>query len=171
MSTIPLIPISRLQQGDLLRARHPARRRKGDSRHLDRTDRGHRKSRRDRRWAKLNEITVELQRRMHQPIPEQEKWLRKVLAGYYAYHAVSTNYRSIRAFREQVTSLWRRTLRRRSQRHALSWKQMRKLADDWLPPPRIRHPWPRERFAVRHPRWEPYAGIPLVRIWGGGAQQ
>ena len=26
-------------------------------------------------------------------------------------------------------------------------------------------------FAVTHPRWEPYAGIPLVRICAGGAQQ
>ena len=112
----------------------------------------HRKSRRDRRWAKLKEIKAELQRRMHHPIPEQGKWLRQVLAGYYAYHAVPTNYRSISAFREQVTSLWKRTLRRRSQRHTLSWKRMRKLADDWLPPPRILHPWPRERFAVRHTR-------------------
>jgi group II intron reverse transcriptase/maturase len=112
----------------------------------------HRKSRRDRRWAKLKEIKAELQRRMHHPIPEQGKWLRQVLAGYYAYHAVPTNYRSISAFREQVTSLWKRTLRRRSQRHILSWKRMRKLADDWLPPPRILHPWPRERFAARHPR-------------------
>ena len=112
----------------------------------------HRKSRRDRRWAKLKEIKAELQRRMHHPIPEQGKWLRQVLAGYYAYHAVPTNYRSISAFREQVTSLWKRTLQRRSQRHTLSWKRMRKLADDWLPPPRILHPWPRERFAVRHTR-------------------
>ena len=27
------------------------------------------------------------------------------------------------------------------------------------PGPRILHPWPSERFAVKHPRWEPYAGI------------
>ena len=47
---------------------------------------------------------------------------------------------------------------------------MTKLADDWLPKPRILHPWPSERFAVKHPRWEPYAGIPPVRICAGGAQ-
>jgi RNA-directed DNA polymerase len=29
---------------------------------------------------------------------------------------------------------------------------MTKLADDWLPKPRILHPWPNQRFAVRHPR-------------------
>ena len=44
------------------------------------------------------------------------------------------------------------------------------LADRWLPQPRITHPWPRERFAVKHPRWEPYAGIPPVRFCAGGAQ-
>ena len=31
------------------------------------------------------------------------------------------------------------------------------LANDWLPQPRILHPWPERRFAVKHPRWEPYA--------------
>jgi hypothetical protein len=28
-----------------------------------------------------------------------------------------------------------------------------------------------ERFAVTHPRWEPYAGKPHVRFCAGGAQQ
>ena len=31
--------------------------------------------------------------------------------------------------------------------------------------------WPSKRFAVNHPRWEPYAGIPHVRFCAGGAQQ
>jgi hypothetical protein len=34
-----------------------------------------------------------------------------------------------------------------------------RLANDWLPKPRILHPWPAARFAVIHPRWEPYARI------------
>ena len=66
--------------------------------------------------------------------------------------------------------LWRRTLRRRSQKDGTTWERMQKLADDWLPKPHILHPWPQARFAVKHPRWEPYAGIPLVRICAGGAQ-
>ena len=28
----------------------------------------------------------------------------------------------------------------------------------------------RKVFAVTHPRWEPYAGKPHVRIWAGGAR-
>jgi hypothetical protein len=29
---------------------------------------------------------------------------------------------------------------------------MTKLADDWLPAPRILHPWPDRRFAIKHPK-------------------
>src|SRR5262249_26569168 len=43
-----------------------------------------RKSRRDRRSAKLREIKDELRRRILQSIPEQERWLKLVITGYYA---------------------------------------------------------------------------------------
>jgi len=39
------------------------------------------------------------------------------------------------------------------------------LVDEWLPKAHILHPWPSERFAVNHPRWEPCARIGLARIW------
>jgi group II intron reverse transcriptase/maturase len=129
-----------------------------------------RKSRRDRLRAKLQEIKGELQRRMHEPIPEQGKWLRQVITGYFNYHAVPTNIEALRDFRDAAVRLWRRSLARRSQLDGGSWSRMTKLARDWLPVPRILHPWPRERFAVTHPRWEPYAGKPHVRFCAGGAQ-
>jgi hypothetical protein len=59
---------------------------------------------------------------------------------------------ALSAFRQHVTDLWRRTLRRRSQRDGTTWDRMAKLADDWLPKPHILHPWPSQRFAVTHPR-------------------
>jgi RNA-directed DNA polymerase len=111
-----------------------------------------RKTRRDRMRAKLREIKEEMRRRRHQPIPEQGKWLRQVVAGFFAYHAVPTNGRSLGAFRYHVTNLWRRTLRRRSQKDRTTWARVTKLADDWLPRPRILHPWPSQRFAVKHSR-------------------
>jgi RNA-directed DNA polymerase len=129
-----------------------------------------RKSRRDRMRAKLREVKDELRRRMHQPIPEQGRWLKQVVAGFFAYHAVPTNSSALGAFRYHVACLWRRSLRRRSQKDGFTWSRMRKLADDWLPQPRILHPWPHQRFAVKHPRWEPYAGVPHVRICAGGAR-
>jgi RNA-directed DNA polymerase len=129
-----------------------------------------RKTRRDRLRAKLGEIKDELRRRLHRPIPEQGRWLKQVVSGFFGYHAVPTNSAALSAFRYHVTHLWRRSLRRRSQKDGFTWQRMTRLADDWLPKPRILHPWPQQRFAVKHPRWEPYAGVPHVRICAGGAR-
>ena len=116
-----------------------------------------RKTRRDRMRTRLRAIKTELRRRMHMPIGEQGRWLAQVVRGYFAYHAVPTNSRSLSAFRFHVTELWRRTLRRRSQRDRSTWDRMSKLEADFLPLPKILHPWPTERFAVNHPRWKPDA--------------
>jgi group II intron reverse transcriptase/maturase len=129
-----------------------------------------RKTRPDRMRAKLQEIKEELRLRMHQPIPEQGRWLRQVVTGFFAYHAVPTNGAALSAFRYHVTCLWRRSLRRRSQKDASTWQRVTKLAEDGLPKPKILHPWPHQRFAVKYPRWEPYAGVPHVRICAGGAR-
>jgi RNA-directed DNA polymerase len=111
-----------------------------------------RKSRRDRMRAKLAEIKKELRKRMHQPIPEQGRWLGQVVRGYFAYHAVPTNRATVGAFHRYVVRFWCRTLRRRSQKDRFTWEQMEKLAGDWLPQPRNFHPWPNVRFAVKHSR-------------------
>jgi RNA-directed DNA polymerase len=111
-----------------------------------------RKSRGDRMMAKLREIKEALRKRMHEPIPEVGKWLAQIVAGYFAYHAVPTNSTALHAFRYHVAVLWHRQLCRRSQRAYVVWEQMAKLADEFLPKPRILHPWPSVRFAVKHPR-------------------
>jgi group II intron reverse transcriptase/maturase len=111
-----------------------------------------RKTRSDRMRAKLKDIKAELRRRMHWPIPEQGRWLRQVVSGHFAYYAVPTNSRALSAFRSYVTDLWRRTLQRRSQRDGSTWERLTTLVDDYLPKPRILHPWPSARFAVKHPR-------------------
>src|SRR3954454_20021669 len=110
-----------------------------------------RTSRRDRMRAKLREIKEGLRHRMHRPIPETGKWLGQIVAGYFAYHAVPTNSLALSAFRYHVLVLWRRQLCRRSQRARVLWARMTKLADDFLPPPRVLHSWPNVRFAARHP--------------------
>ena len=111
-----------------------------------------RKTRSDRMRVKLQATKQELRQRMHQPIPQQGKWLGQVVKGYYNYHAVPTNSRALATFRFFVTELWQRSLRRRSQKGGMTWQQMTRLANDWLPKPRILHPWPQIRFAVTHPR-------------------
>ena len=84
-----------------------------------------RKTRRDRMRTKLTEIKEELRRRMHQPIPEQGRWLAQVVRGYFAYHAVPTNVPALSAFHHHVKRLWLRTLRRRSQKARITWERIK----------------------------------------------
>lgn len=129
-----------------------------------------RKTRRDRMRAKLKAVSQEMRRRMHQRVPDLGSWLRHVVKGYFNYHAVPTNIHALQEFRDEITQRWRRALSRRSDKGAIAWDQMVRIADAWLPQPHILHPWPNQRFAVRHPRWEPYAGKLHVRICAGGAR-
>jgi len=128
-----------------------------------------RKTRADRMRATLRAVKETLRRRMHEPIDAQGRWLGQVVRGFFAYHAIPTNFAALADFRFHITDLWRRTLRGRSQKDATTWKRMTALQDRWLPRPRITHPWPDQRFAVRHPRWEPGAGMPHAGICAGGA--
>jgi len=99
--------------------------------------------------AKLKQVKDQLKRRRHLPIPDQGRWLGSVVRGHLAYYAVPGNSRAISAFHRQLGRLWRRALRRRSQRHRLSWRRMERLVARWLPPARIRHPYPEVRFDAR----------------------
>jgi hypothetical protein len=49
--------------------------------------------------AKLQEIKEQLRRHMHATIPEQGRWLKAVVTGFFACHAVPTNVKAISAFR------------------------------------------------------------------------
>jgi RNA-directed DNA polymerase len=98
--------------------------------------------------AKLQEVKAELRRRMHRPVPEQGCWLQSVIRGYFAYHALPGNWKALAAFRTQCTRLWYGILHRRSQKSRLTWDRMTKIADAWLPPARILHPWPEQRLAA-----------------------
>jgi RNA-directed DNA polymerase len=99
--------------------------------------------------AKLRSLRDELRRRMHLPVVEQGKWLATVVRGYFAYHAVPTNARALSSFRYEAVRHWHRALRRRGQRGRIAWERTRRMADRWIPPPHILHPWPDERFDVR----------------------
>ena len=47
-----------------------------------------------------------------------------MVSGYFDYHAVPTNFRALQAFRDHVIDLWRRTLRRRSQKDRTTWERI-----------------------------------------------
>ena len=101
--------------------------------------------------AKLQGIQQELRRKMHAPVAETGQWLRRVVEGYYRYHAVPGNRPMLELFREHVCRLWRQVLRRRSQRPP-SWNRLRPIFGKWIPRPRILHPYPSVRFDARYSR-------------------
>ena len=103
---------------------------------------------RARMRARLSSVRTEIRRRRHLPIKAQGAWLRAVVRGYFAYHAVPTNIHAMQSFRREVVRHWHKALRRRSQRDRTNWRRMNILAKRWLPVARIQHPWPTERFDV-----------------------
>jgi hypothetical protein len=115
----------------------------------------HRKTRRDRMRVKLHALKAELKRRMHEPIPKQGRWLAQVVRGYFAYHAVPTNYARLAAFRFHVTELWRQTLRRRSQKDWTTWDRISRLEAAYLPLPRIFIPGPTPALSSNTPGGSP----------------
>ena len=104
---------------------------------------------RQRLTAKLHEVKRELRKRMHASLPLQGRWLASVVRGYFNYHAIPDNWQANETFRSQVARLWFRTLKRRSQRTSLTWGHMKPILKRWLPPVRILHPWPSDRFDAR----------------------
>ena len=107
-----------------------------------------RKTMRKRFQRKLRALSQQLKQRRHRPISELGTWLASVLRGYYNYYGVPGNYGSLKRFRWQLAGAWCWVLRRRSQRHRMSWERFRRLRKRWLPLPRITHPWPAERLRV-----------------------
>jgi group II intron reverse transcriptase/maturase len=103
---------------------------------------------RKRLQAKLSEVKVELQRRMHDPVPEVGQWLRSVVGGHFHYYGVPMNSPALNVFRFQVSWLWYRTLSRRSQNGRIPLDRLRRLVARWLPPTRIYHPYPLRRMGV-----------------------
>jgi len=98
--------------------------------------------------AKLKAVKIELMRRRHRSIPQQGVWLASVVRGHFAYYAVPTNVFALTAFSDEVVQHWRRALERRHQRGRVGWSRMSRLRRRWLPPARIQHPWPEQRFDV-----------------------
>ena len=111
-----------------------------------------RKSIRKRLLAKLKQVKDELRVRMHQPLAEVGEWLRSVVQGYFNYHAVPGNFASLQRFRHEVSKRWLRVLQRRSQKSRLSWKHITGFIKQWLPLPKILHPYPYLRFDAKHLR-------------------
>ena len=111
----------------------------------------HRHSIAKRVRATLQAIKKKLRERMHRPIGETGRWLRSVVQGWLNFHAVPSNSHCLGRFIDEVTRYWLDTIRRRSHRgrRRWDWKRMQRLARLHLPRPRVRHPYPDQRFRAR----------------------
>lgn len=101
---------------------------------------------------RLRELKEHLKRWRHTPVLEQAAWLQRVVRGYFQYHAIPGNRRTLDVFRTQVIRHWLRALRRRSQKHRLNWDRFARLVRGWLPRAQTVHPYPSVRFYAMHPR-------------------
>lgn len=111
-----------------------------------------RKTMAKRLGAKLKDIRQVLLRRRHEPIPLQGQWIKRVVQGYLNYHSVPGNNQRMDTFCTQVARIWLAALRRRSQRHKLPWDKFNSILREYLPKPRILHPWPNVRFDAKYSR-------------------
>jgi group II intron reverse transcriptase/maturase len=111
-----------------------------------------RKSMTKRLAAKLKEVRKTLLEHLHDPIPNLGQWLKKVVQGYFNYHAVPGNQAALKKFRLEVIRHWLFVLRRRSQKHRMTWKRFQCLIRRWIPNATILHPFPGRRFLAIHPR-------------------
>ena len=98
--------------------------------------------------AKLKVLKEELKKCMHQTIDQTGAWLASVVRGHYQFYGLPRNYRALDLFRDRIRRLWQRALSRRSQRGRFTEARMDRIADRWLPIPRICHPYPEARLAV-----------------------
>jgi len=105
-----------------------------------------------RRAYEQDAAAAALMRGRHAPVPQQGQWLRSVVQGYLNYHAIPGNTAALQAFHTEALHHWHFALRRRSQRNRMPWKRFSRIANRWIPKPKILHPYPNARFFAKHPR-------------------
>ncbi len=111
-----------------------------------------RRTSKERMRATLRKIKGYLLKHRHDPVPEQLKWLKRVLQGHMNYFSVPGNGLRIIAFRTAVQKIWYKALKRRSQRSRLNWKKFGAFINTVLPKVKVLHPWPEQRFDVKYSR-------------------
>ena len=87
---------------------------------------------------------------MHDPVGLTLKWLRSVITGHLNYYSVPGNGKQVSLFTNEIVKRWIKMLRRRSQRHTITWDKFGPWARRNLPKVRIVHPYPEVRFRARY---------------------
>ena len=78
----------------------------------------------------------------HRPMLDQHARLAAKLQGHYAYYGITGNTRQLQRYRQQVTKIWRKWLKRRTRSKRLTWARFNAFL--------VRHPLPRARIIHRY---------------------
>ena len=85
--------------------------------------------------AKRQAVREWLWTRLTKPVGETLVTLNRKLVGHYNYYGINGNYRAIYRFWRYVKGRLMWTLRRRSQKHRLTWEKFQKLWDKYVKAP------------------------------------
>jgi hypothetical protein len=102
--------------------------------------------------AKLQGVRETPLRRRHEPIADLRKWLRSVMQGYFNDFAVPGSLVGLNTFRREAARSWLHSLRRRGQKHRLSWERFGPIVDFRFPRVQVLHEQPNDRFYAKHPK-------------------
>jgi len=90
----------------------------------------------------MRQLNEWMKRHRHAPLEWQRRVLAAKLRGHFSYYGIRGNSRGIGRFAYEARRLWMKWLRRRSQRHRLTWAAFNRLL--------ARYPLPRARIRRRH---------------------
>lgn len=79
--------------------------------------------------AKRAAVKQWIKENMHKPIKELIKQLNTKLVGHYRYYGISDNYNRMRSFREYIKLQLFKHLRRRSQKHNMTFEKFNKILE------------------------------------------
>ena len=99
-----------------------------------------RRTAKDRFSRTLRRISEWCRTHRHDDVRDQHRALGQKLRGHYAYFGVTSNYAALAKLLDEVKTIWRKWLSRRSQKAYVTRERMRSLLERYpLPPPRIVH--------------------------------
>jgi group II intron reverse transcriptase/maturase len=103
-----------------------------------------------KRWnGKIKSLYVLIRQRINWHIKDVGLWLKRSITGYFNYYAVNDNLSTLGAFRYRIAKLWLKILRRRSHKTRMTWERFKPIIAKWLPLPKLVHPYPTKRLALR----------------------
>lgn len=86
-----------------------------------------RKTSRKKQKTKIAKMKMWIRQRMHKPLKETIKSLNRKLVGHYNYYGITDNSKSIHAFYYHTVRQLYKILKRRTQKHRMSWERYKKL--------------------------------------------